>query len=491
MDNRYSDSNTRDWNDSDWDSPTGDTGRMRSAADGGSQADHRWDVVGNYYDESARDAAPRDYYGNARQDTASYRNDAYSQDYAGGTSVYESRAQNAAGATSVYEGPVRNAAGTDAGYSTYPQNAAAAYYNARMQADAPHVSPDYDDAPRNNLDDYDEYFYGEGTDIKPRRHGCGCGCSTLITVLLVLSLVLTMWPTILPSSDIIRGLQIDQIRDWVTDTFGFEWPVPSEEEFLAIYNQENQGDANCLSDNPSTSLASTADAYGYYRGTLDEHAQSVYDAIETGVLAHDERISLPFGTEANELQTCWQFFLFDHPEVFWLPDDAHVTYWSWGGTIAYLEPDYKYDAETAESLSAQYEQLAQDTLLLGDTSAETMENICSYVADNTEYVDSDDDQSIDSVFSRGESVCAGYAKAVQYLALRHGIPCIYITGTADDFLGTGGRHAWLAAYVDGEICYYDPTWYDQRGFHATQYLAMNLVDISLDHTADYPSLLPR
>ncbi len=411
MDKRYSNSNTRDWNGSDWDSPIGDAGRMRSAADGEGQSDHRWDVVGNYYDESAQDAARRDYYG---------------------------------------------------------------------------------DMPHNNLDDYDEYFYGEGTDIKqPRHHGCGCGCSTLITALLVLSLVMTMWPTILPSSDIIRGLQIDQIRDWVTDTFGFEWPAPSEEEFLAIYNQENQGDANCLSDSPSTSLASTADAYSYYRETLDEHAQSVYDAIETGILAHDERISLPFGTETNELQTCWQFFLFDHPEVFWLPDNAHVTYWSWGGSIAYLEPDYKYDAATAESFSAQYEQLAQDTLLLGDTNAETMENICSYVADNTEYVDSDDDQSIDSVFSRGESVCAGYSKAVQYLALRHGIPCIYITGTADDFLGTGGRHAWLAAYIDGEICYYDPTWYDQRGFHATQYLAMNLVEISIDHTADYPSLLPR
>ena len=120
-----------------------------------------------------------------------------------------------------------------------------------------------------------------------------------------------------------------------------------------------------------------------------------------------------------------------------------------------------------------------------------MQNICDYVADNTDYVNTDDDQYIDSVFVNHQSVCAGYAKAVQYLALRHGIPCVYITGEAEDFLGTGGRHAWLAAYVDGEVRFYDPTWYDQRGFHATQFLDMNLAEINADHSADYPSLLPR
>lgn len=342
-------------------------------------------------------------------------------------------------------------------------------------------------------DDYREFFMDDEPDAGPaaprRRRGCGCG--TFISLLLVVALVMTMWPQLLPSTDIVRGQQIDQIRDWISDTFDFEWPAPSDEAFQAIYSQENRLDSSCLASDPDTDLASVADAMGYYRRALDEHAQTVYDALEEGILAHDEQVSLPFGTTEDELQTCWQFFLYDHPEVFCLPDDAHVTYWSWGGSVTTLEPEYKYDADATAQLSAQYEQLALDLPLLGDTQEQTMQNICDYVADSTDYVDSDDDQYIDSVFSRGESVCAGYAKAVQYLALRHGIPCVYITGTAEDFLGTGGRHAWLAAYVDGEVRYYDPTWYDQRGFHATQFLDMNLVEISADHTADYPSLLPR
>ena len=350
-------------------------------------------------------------------------------------------------------------------------------------------------SPPDTYGDYDEFFYGRDTYVeqpeKRRGCGCGCGCTTFIATLLAVALVFTMWPTLLPNSDIIRGTQIDQVRDWLSETFGFEWPLPSEEEFEAIYNQEMRADAGYLADNPPTELLSVADSLHYYRELLDNHAQTVYDALEAGILAQDPRISLPMGTTEDELQTCWQFVLYDHPGVFNLPDDAHVSYYSWAGSITFLEPDYKYDADTTAELSEQFEQLALELPLLADSQAQTMQNICDYVADSTDYVNTDDDQYIDSVFVKHESVCAGYAKAVQYLALRHGIPCVYITGTADDFLGTGGSHAWLAAYVDGEVRYYDPTWYDQRGFHATQFLGMNLVEISADHSADYPQLLPR
>lgn len=344
-------------------------------------------------------------------------------------------------------------------------------------------------------DDYREFFYGEGTEppVRKRRRGCGCGwgCSSFLAVVLVVALVFAQFPQLVPSSDILRGTQIDQLEEWLEDAFDIELPQPDEDALQAIYSQESQVDSSYLAESPDTSLSSVAGATEYYRGALDEHAQTVYDALEEGILAHEDRISLPFGTTEDELQTCWQFVLYDHPEVFYLPDDAHVTYWQVGGQVDYLEPQYKYDADTASQMSAQYEQLAADLPLLADTQAQTMRNICDYVADSTDYVDSDNDQSIDSVFTNGQSVCAGYAKAVQYLALRHGIPCVYITGTAADFLGTGGRHAWLAASIDGEVRYYDPTWYDQRGFHATQFIDMDLVDISADHTADYPQLLPR
>ena len=115
--------------------------------------------------------------------------------------------------------------------------------------------------------DYDEFFYGRGTyeeQVKPARGGCGCGCGSFIAVLLAVALVFTMWPTLLPSQDIIRGAQIDQFRNWLTETFHVQWPVPSQEEFDAIYNQETRADAGYLSEDPSTELLSVADALNYY-----------------------------------------------------------------------------------------------------------------------------------------------------------------------------------------------------------------------------------
>jgi hypothetical protein len=229
----------------------------------------------------------------------------------------------------------------------------------------------------------------------------------------------------------------------------------------------------------------------YYRSALDDHAQTVYDALVAGLINMDLEIALPEGTSIEELQSVWPFVLFDHPEVFNLADDAQVTYWTVNGRVMSLSPQYKYPPDSATDMAAEYEALALELPLLADTQSETMDNICAYVADTTDYMNTENDQYIDSVFTNHQSVCAGYAKAVQYLALRHGIPCVYVTGSATDYLGTGGSHAWLAASVDGEVRFYDPTWYDQRGWHATQFLDMNLVEISADHTADYPQLLPR
>lgn len=337
-------------------------------------------------------------------------------------------------------------------------------------------------------EDYEEYFWGEGTEVVRKRHG---GCSVFIGLLLAVALAAMIWPQSPVNYDVLRGTSLDQLQDWFYDTFGIERPAPSEEELEAIYGQEARADSGYLVADPPTALDSVEAARHYYRSALDEHAQSVYDALEAGLINEDDRIAMPAGTTESELQTCWQFVLYDHPEVFNLPDDAHVTYWSWGNEISHLAPDYKYDQGTADAMEREYEDLAWTLPLLGETQEQTMENICAYVADSADYVNTDNDQYIDSVFTIHESVCAGYAKAVQFLALRHGIPCIYLTGSAEDFLGTGGSHAWIAAFVDGEVRYYDPTWFDQRGWHATQFLGMDVVEISADHQADYPQLLPR
>ena len=61
----------------------------------------------------------------------------------------------------------------------------------------------------------------------------------------------------------------------------------------------------------------------------------------------------------------------------------------------------------------------------------------------------------------GESVCAGYAKTMQYLAGKVGIFVTYVTGTATDpDTGETQDHAWNLVKCDGKYSYVDTTWAD-------------------------------
>ena len=87
--------------------------------------------------------------------------------------------------------------------------------------------------------------------------------------------------------------------------------------------------------------------------------------------------------------------------------------------------------------------------------------VYTYVIDNTEYVISDDDQSIAGAFWKKQAVCAGYAGAVQYLLERLDIPCIYVEGDAAN--STQG-HAWNIVELNGQYYYVDATNGDQPDF---------------------------
>ena len=66
----------------------------------------------------------------------------------------------------------------------------------------------------------------------------------------------------------------------------------------------------------------------------------------------------------------------------------------------------------------------------------------------------DMNQSAYSALVNGKSVCAGYARAYQYLLQQLGIPCYYCTGYS------GGDHAWNIVKLDDGYYNVDVTWDD-------------------------------
>ena len=75
----------------------------------------------------------------------------------------------------------------------------------------------------------------------------------------------------------------------------------------------------------------------------------------------------------------------------------------------------------------------------------------------------DYNQTAYSALVEGKTVCAGYARAFQYLLTRAGIPCYYCTGTAVNTRGGENvteSHAWNIVVLDGACYNVDPTWND-------------------------------
>jgi hypothetical protein len=70
-------------------------------------------------------------------------------------------------------------------------------------------------------------------------------------------------------------------------------------------------------------------------------------------------------------------------------------------------------------------------------------------------------RSICGVFLDGRAVCAGYARAMQYLLHKCGVECAYASGLVRKENGqSGGGHGWNILKVDGEYYYLDTTWDD-------------------------------
>ena len=86
-----------------------------------------------------------------------------------------------------------------------------------------------------------------------------------------------------------------------------------------------------------------------------------------------------------------------------------------------------------------------------------IKSVYEYIINTTEYnASAPDNQCVQSALLSHASVCAGYAKAFQYILHRMGYFCTYITGT----IPGGGDHAWNVVRIDGNYYHVDVTWGD-------------------------------
>ena len=155
----------------------------------------------------------------------------------------------------------------------------------------------------------------------------------------------------------------------------------------------------------------------------------------------------------------------DHPEVFWVHNREKVYKTTYTGRdYCQFSPGYTYTEDERQEISQAMENAYQEVLAQIPEGADDYTKVMTvytYIIDNTDYVVSDDDQSIAGTFWKKQAVCAGYAGAVQYLLERLNVPCIYVEG---DAANSDQGHAWNIVQLNGQYYYVDATNGDQPDF---------------------------
>ena len=202
----------------------------------------------------------------------------------------------------------------------------------------------------------------------------------------------------------------------------------------------------------------------YYFNLLSEDEQRIYRQMLNGIRERQNEFYL---TSADEdvISKVYHALLKDHPELFWVHNREEVYTTSYKGTdYCRFSPGYTYTEQEISEIMTEMQNVVNEVnaeITQNTSDYDKVKMIYTYLIDHTEYEASDDDQNIAGVFWKKKAVCAGYARAVQYLLEQLGIPCIYVEGSARD---SDEGHAWNIVKINGQYYYVDATNGDQPSF---------------------------
>lgn len=240
----------------------------------------------------------------------------------------------------------------------------------------------------------------------------------------------------------------------------------------------------------------------YCYSVLNDEDKAVY--LEIYDILKDMGQDVELSTlDVDLIEKVFKCVLNDHPQFYYVEGYTYTTY-SQNDILSKLEfsGTYTKTEEECEVIDSQIEKYVANCfagMKSGMSDYEKVKYIYEYIINGTEYnLTAEDSQNICSVFLNGESVCMGYAKAMQYLLLEQDILCTIVNGTAQE----GEVHAWNLLLLDGQYYHLDVTWGDDSytvanddttsvGMTNYSFFCVTTEDISRTHTIDNVVELPQ
>ena len=227
---------------------------------------------------------------------------------------------------------------------------------------------------------------------------------------------------------------------------GYQGPDAAE---TAEYNADGTGS--------QWMMVPARERYAYQQ--LTDKQKAAYIDLYEGISRKQSRVRVNV-SDSEDIVSALNAIMADCPEFFWIDGNAEMNGFP---VLSRWDVDLSFNIDASE-IDAVARSIEEQAALLyravpnDATQYERAKAAYQYVIELTDYKDgSDQNQNIQSVFLNHLSVCAGYARAYQYLLLNMGIRCAFIDGVISD---SGEGHAWNLTELDGIYTFVDVTWGD-------------------------------
>ena len=196
--------------------------------------------------------------------------------------------------------------------------------------------------------------------------------------------------------------------------------------------------------------------YPYY-AMLTDTMQQLYRQIYANAMEVNSDFVPVVAVNTNQLKNVFEAVYNDHPELFWL-DSGYSCKYMRNGLCVSVTLLYNQTASCLQDsknlFEAKVNEILAGAMSLSDASIKE-KYVYDTLAQKVDYhAAATMNQSAYSALVNGQSVCAGYARAFQYLLQQLRIPCYYCTGFS------GEDHAWNIVKLGSEYFNADITWDD-------------------------------
>ena len=215
--------------------------------------------------------------------------------------------------------------------------------------------------------------------------------------------------------------------------------------------------------------------YPYY-GILDDRYKPLYRQIYVNAINTNSTFKPCIDIYKEELGIVVEAVLYDHPELFFLDNNYSYKYNN-SGKCTQIILKYNSTINNLEYNKALFDEVTNEIINEANKYNTDYEKEL-YVHDKLVSMLHYDsrasmNQTAYSALVNHNSVCAGYAHAFQYILIKLGIPCFYVTGDST------GDHAWNIVYIDGNYYNVDVTWDNTLN---SRYAYFNKSDIEFSDT---------